>query len=76
MRVVSKRLISPELHPVYEKVVAGGRVTEEEAMGLYASRDLNGLGMVADVVRERLNGNVATYIHNLYINYSNVCILS
>jgi aminodeoxyfutalosine synthase len=28
------------------------------------------------VVRERKNGNVATYIHNQYINYSNHCILA
>jgi aminodeoxyfutalosine synthase len=68
--------MSPELRPVYEKVLAGVRVSEEEALGLYRSQDLNGLAMVADVVRQRLNGNVATYIHNLYINYSNVCILS
>ena len=27
-------------------------------------------------MRERKNGNVATYIHNRYINYSNVCLLS
>jgi aminodeoxyfutalosine synthase len=32
--------------------------------------------MIANVVRERINGNVATFIHNRYINYSNVCILS
>jgi aminodeoxyfutalosine synthase len=76
VRVVSKRLISSELHAVYDKVVAGVRVTEQEALELYRVRDLSGLGIVADVVRERWNGNVATYIHNLYINYSNVCILS
>jgi len=27
-------------------------------------------------VREQKNGNYATYIHNRYINYSNICILS
>ena len=32
--------------------------------------------MIASVVRERKNGNYATYIHNRYINYSNICILS
>ena len=31
---------------------------------------------MASAVRERKNGNFATYIHNRYINYSNVCILS
>src|SRR5260370_13438747 len=32
--------------------------------------------MIANVVRERKNGNYASYIHNLYINYSNICVLS
>ncbi len=39
-------------------------------------RDLNALGYLANHVRERKNGNVATYVLNLYLNYSNVCILS
>src|SRR5260370_25320567 len=73
---MSAKLISHELHPIYEKVLAGQRVTDEEALGLYATHDLNGLGSIANVVRERKNGNVATYIHNQYINYSNHCMLA
>ena len=70
------RLLAPELRPIAEKVCSGGRISIEEAMVLYASRDLNGIGRIANVVRERINGNVATFIHNRYINYSNVCLLS
>ncbi len=70
------KLLSPELRPIYDKVLAGSRVTDDEALQLYASHDLNGLGCIANVLRERKNGNVATYIHNQYINYSNHCILS
>ena len=43
---------------------------------LYASSDLNAIGAIANIIRERKNGNVATYILNRYINYSNLCILS
>jgi aminodeoxyfutalosine synthase len=73
---VSIRLMSPELRPVYEKALAGERIGDAEAEGLYASQDLNGLGMIADIWRERFNGNVATYIQNQYVNYSNICVLS
>ena len=73
---MNKCLIDPALLPVLEKVEAGLRLTGEEGMALYASRDLNGLGFMANIVRERKNGNVATYVFNRYINYSNVCILS
>ena len=69
-------LIPEELKPIAEKIEAGSRVSEAEGLALYCSNDLNALGMLANVVRERKNGNVATYIHNRYINYSNICVLS
>lgn len=73
---MTARLITPALRPIFDKVVAGLRVTDDEALLLYGSNDLNGLGAIANILRERKNGNVATYIHNQYINYANHCILS
>jgi aminodeoxyfutalosine synthase len=73
---VNPRLLAPELRPICDKVEAGVRISDEDGLVLYGSRDLNGIGEIANVVRERINGNVATYIHNRYINYSNVCLLS
>jgi aminodeoxyfutalosine synthase len=73
---MNPRLISRELEPILRKVESGVRISEEDARVLYASADINGIGAVANVLREQKNGNVATYIHNRYINYSNVCLLS
>jgi aminodeoxyfutalosine synthase len=73
---MDSRLISKELEPILRKVENGLRISGEDAMALYESVDLNGIGAIANIVRERKNGNVATYIHNRYINYSNVCLLS
>jgi aminodeoxyfutalosine synthase len=70
------QLIPKELRPVAEKVEARERISDADALALYRANDLNALGMIANVVRERKNGNYATYIHNRYINYSNICILS
>jgi len=64
------------LTDIAEKVFAAQRLTDEEGLRLYAVKDLNSLGYLANHVRERKNGNVATYILNLYLNYSNICILS
>src|SRR4030081_2102601 len=69
-------LIPKELRPIAEKVEARQRISEPDALALYRANDLNALGMIANLVRERTNGNYATYIHNRYINYSNICILS
>src|SRR5437763_3736450 len=70
-------LLSPkELRAIAEKGEADQRISEADALTLYRSNDLNALGMIANVVRARKNGNYASYIHNRYINYSNICVLS
>lgn len=69
-------LIPRELRPIAEKIEVRQRISEADALDLYRCNDLNALGIMANVVRERKNGNYATYIHNRYINYSNICILS
>ena len=73
---MNSRLISKELEPILRKVDSDLRISGEDAMVLYESADINGIGAIASIVRERKNGNVATYIHNRYVNYSNVCILA
>jgi len=70
------QLLPKALRPIHDKVMAGERITDEDALHLYRTPDLNSVGALANVVRERKNGNVATYIANRYINYSNVCILN
>jgi aminodeoxyfutalosine synthase len=72
----STRLVPPSLRSIYDKVVAAERIDDQEAVQLYRSTDINALGLIANVIRERKNGNRATYILNRYINYSNICILS
>jgi aminodeoxyfutalosine synthase len=69
-------LIPTNLRSIFDKVRDGGRISDAEAVTLYRSNDLNAVGAIANIVRERKNGNVATYILNRYINYANVCILS
>ncbi len=69
-------LAQSELNDLYEKVAAGQRLSDEEALRLFESKDLNALGAIARLVCERKNGRHASYILNRYINYSNYCILS
>ena len=65
-----------ELSDIFAKVESAQRITEADALRLFASKDLNALGVMADMARERKVGNRASYIVNRYINYSNYCILS
>ena len=65
-----------ELRDIHDKVAAGVRITEADALRLFESKDLNAVGTIADLARQRKSGNRASYIVNRYINYSNYCILS
>jgi aminodeoxyfutalosine synthase len=65
-----------ELRDLYEKVAVGERISEADALRLFESKDLQALGAIADLARQRKVGNRASFILNRYINYSNYCILS
>jgi len=65
-----------ELRDLYEKVAAGERISEADALRLFESKDLNAVGAIADLACQKKVGNRASYIINRYINYSNYCILS
>ena len=75
MATIAEKLIPEPLRPILGKVREGLRITDAECLQLYRSNDLNALGIIANFIRERKNGNVGTYIRNLYVNYSNHCIL-
>ena len=72
---MNKLIERSELRDIYEKVDAGQRINEDDCLRLYRSQDLAAIGVMANVVRERKNGNAAYYILNRHINYSNICIL-
>jgi len=65
-----------ELCDLYDKVAAGERISDADALRLFESKDLNTVGAIADLARQKKVGNRASYIVNRYINYSNYCILS
>ena len=60
-----------ELRDLYDKVAVGQRVSEADALRLFESKDLNAVGAIADLARQRKVGSRASYIVNRYINYSN-----
>src|SRR3954449_11407855 len=69
------RASSPLLKPIREKVEAGERLSLDD--GLILERPdvaLPELGELANLVRERKNGNVAYYNVNTHLNATNVCV--
>ncbi|MBM3215954.1 aminofutalosine synthase MqnE [Candidatus Poribacteria bacterium] len=61
------------LDAIRAKVLEGTRLSFDDGMLLYETDDLAGVGALANVVRERKNGNRAYWVRNQHINYTNVC---
>ncbi len=58
---------------ILEKVKAKERLSFDEGRQLYKSKDIIALGYLANMVRNRLNGDNTYFIYNQHINYSNIC---
>lgn len=70
-----RRGSSAELAALEDRVLAGERVSQEEALFLHEEADLLTLGRMADAVKRRLHpeGRI-TYIVDRNLNPTNVCI--
>jgi aminodeoxyfutalosine synthase len=62
------------LAAIREKVEAGARLSFDDGLYLSESADLFTLGELANVVRERKNGNLTYYNVNTHLNPTNVCV--
>ena len=58
---------------ILEKVKNEERLSLTDGRRLYKTNNLLALGYLANMVRERKNGNDAFFIYNQHINYSNIC---
>ncbi len=54
------------------RVVAGTRLSIEEGLRLYEA-DLHVVGELANLVRERLHGDLTFFNVNQHVNYTNIC---
>ena len=68
--------MTPPLQELLSDTLAGHRLTEEEAVRLFATRDRDvwAIAAAADELREERVGDVVTYIRNQNINVTNLCV--
>jgi aminodeoxyfutalosine synthase len=64
----------PRLAVIREKVESGQRLSFDDGLHLAEEADLFTLGELANLVRERKNGNFAYYNVNTHLNPTNVCV--
>jgi len=66
---------TPTLPSTREKVLADERLSLEDGLVLYdPATSLQEVGVLANIVRERVNGNKAYYNINSHLNPTNVCV--
>ncbi len=68
------RLTDPAAQPIVEKVQAGERLSFADGLLLDEQFDLQAIGQLANIVRDRRNGNLAFYNTNIHLNPTNVCV--
>ncbi len=64
------------LEPILGKVESGIRLDYDDGLALYRSPDILAVGYMANLVRERKNGNTTWFNVNRHINPTDVCVAS
>ena len=64
------------LKPILEKVERGERLSFQDGVTMYRSSDILSIGYMANIVRERLHGDVTYFNVNRHINPTDVCVAS
>src|ERR1700677_3512918 len=64
------------LLPIAAKVQQGERLSFDDGVALYRSGDILAVGWLANLVRERMHGDIAYFNVNRHINPTNVCMAS
>lgn len=66
---------SKAFEAIKDKVQAGERLTMDDGLVLYdPATPLHEVGQLANIVRERKNGNAAYYNINTHLNATNICV--
>jgi aminodeoxyfutalosine synthase len=67
--------VDPRLKTIRDKVESGERLTLDDGLLMYdPDIQVNDLGQLANLVRERKNGNAAYYNLNAHLNATNICV--
>lgn len=67
--------VDPKLKSIREKVESGQRLDLQDGILMYDPEiPVNDVGQLANLVRERINGNRAYYNINTHLNATNICV--
>lgn len=67
---------SADLQLIADKVKAGQRITDQDALLLFEKASLGFVGALANNIREKLHGDTTYFNRNFHIEPTNVCVFS
>lgn len=66
--------ILANIKEIERKILNGQRLSREDGIALYECNNLAWLGYMADLVRQRINGDYVYYNVNRHVNLTNICV--
>ncbi|GAC1385817.1 MAG: aminofutalosine synthase MqnE [Ginsengibacter sp.] len=74
--IIESNIIDSDLKSVADKVYAGKRITDEDALLLFNKGSLAFVGTLANYIREKLHGDKTYFNRNFHIEPTNVCVFA
>jgi cyclic dehypoxanthinyl futalosine synthase len=72
--LVQDLISKSDVADILDAVLCGRHLGLNECIRLIKSDDAYPIGLVGSILRQRLYGNTATFVNNIILNYTNVCI--
>ena len=63
-----------DISDILDQVLQVKRLVLNDCIRLLRSDNTSALGIIGNILREKLFGKVATFVNNIILNYTNVCI--
>ena len=71
---LSIQSVNLDLQPIVKKIITEDRISKEEGILLYTKASLPLLGLLANSIREKKNGNKTYFNKNIHIEPTNICV--
>ncbi|HJS81364.1 MAG TPA: dehypoxanthine futalosine cyclase, partial [Nitrososphaera sp.] len=63
-----------EISDILQAALSGQRLGFDECLRLVKSDDVYSMGLVANILRQKKFADTITFINNIILNYTNVCV--
>ncbi len=73
-RLVQEFLKKSDIRDILDSALAGRKLDLDDCIRLVKSDDAYSMGLVANILRQQKFGDTITFVNNIILNYTNVCV--